>query len=255
MNLKKILSKIINEQSILKTTKTKPIVDAIKNRVPVSFMYIGPRKPKKESVKPGNRIKAEIVALGLSKKGNLIARAYVQPPSVSKKGFDKHGWRTFMVSRMSNVKVHDGETFDNKRPQYNPGEDKSMTVTYVTSDWTTKPKKVTKQEKPTTKQITPTKPEKIEKPAVEPKPTTEPTIKPKSKPEKIEKPAVEPKPTTEPTPAVEPKNELPPIPKKEKPEVPDQDKSEDNELDKNEPNKEENNISEIKKRFKSLIIY
>ena len=231
MNLKKILSKIINEQSILKTTKTKPIVDAIKNRVPVSFMYIGPRKPKKESVKPGNRIKAEIVALGLSKKGNLIARAYVQPPSVSKKGFDKHGWRTFMVSRMSNVKVHDGETFDNKRPQYNPGEDKSMTVTYVTSDWTTKPKKVTKQEKPTTKQITPTKPEKIEKPAVEPKPTTEPT------------------------PAVEPKNELPPIPKKEKPEVPDQDKSEDNELDKNEPNKEENNISEIKKRFKSLIIY
>ena len=42
---------IIEEQSILKTTKTKPIVDAIKNRKKITFYYSGPRKPKKDSVK------------------------------------------------------------------------------------------------------------------------------------------------------------------------------------------------------------
>ena len=106
---------IIEEQSILRTTKTKPIVDAIKNRKKITFYYSGPRKPKKDSVKPGYRIKAEAVALGLSKKGNLVMRAYVQPPSTSKKGFAKHGWRTFMLSRMSGTNITD-EIFNEKRP-------------------------------------------------------------------------------------------------------------------------------------------
>ncbi len=86
MKIIKTLHKILNEQNVLKGTKTKPLVDAIKNRNPISFYYSGPRKPKKDSVKPGNRIKAELVAIGLSKKGNLIVRGFVQPPSVSKKG-------------------------------------------------------------------------------------------------------------------------------------------------------------------------
>jgi hypothetical protein len=106
---------ILEEQNILKTSKTKPIVDAIKNRNKISFFYTGPKKPAKDSVKQGNRIDAEAVALGLSKRGNLVVRAYVQPPSVSKKGFDKTGWRTFMVSRMGNLKVSD-KKFDQKRP-------------------------------------------------------------------------------------------------------------------------------------------
>jgi hypothetical protein len=78
---------ILEEQNILKTTKTKPIVDAIKNRKKVDFYYSGPRKGR-DSVKPGKRESAELVAIGLSKKGNLIVRAYVDTPSVSKKGFE-----------------------------------------------------------------------------------------------------------------------------------------------------------------------
>ena len=124
---------ILEEQNILKTTKTKPIVDAIKNRKKISFYYSGPRKPKKDSVKAGYRVKAEAVALGLSKKGNLIIRAYVQPPSTSKTGFAKGGWRTFIVGRMGSVQVTD-EKFDEKRPNYKEGDDNSMTVTYVTAD-------------------------------------------------------------------------------------------------------------------------
>lgn len=246
MEIKKLFDNIINEQSILKTSRTKPIVDAIKNRKPITFMYIGPRKPKKDSVKPGKRIKAEAVAIGLSKKGNLIVRAYVQPPSVSKKGFDKHGWRTFMVSRMSNVQIHDDETFNTQRPEYKSGDDKSMTVTYVTTDWNVQPKtkRITKPSK---------KPEKVE-----PKTTVEP-ITPKDKPEKPVEPLnkkIEPtlKPsepeikTTEPE--VKPEKEIQPIPKKEKPEPPEEVKPE------TEPeNDEENKLQETIKRFKSLIIY
>ena len=192
------------EKNILKTSKTKPIVDAIKNRNKISFFYSGPRKGK-ESVKPGNRIDAEAVALGLSKKGNLVVRAYVQPPSVSKKGFNRTGWRTFMVNRMGNLKVSD-EKFDQKRPDYKEGDDRSMTVTYVTTDWTKKPE----VKKPRIVKPTPTKPEptKVEptKPEVEPtKPEVKPTEPQKpelSQPKTAEKPAPpqsEPKPT-EPTP-------------------------------------------------------
>ena len=72
MNINKIFFNVIEEQNILKTTKTKPIVDAIKNRNMITFYYSGPQKPKKDSVKNGYRVKAEAVALGLSKKGNLI---------------------------------------------------------------------------------------------------------------------------------------------------------------------------------------
>ena len=184
---------ILEEQNILRTSKTKPIVDSIKNRNKISFYYSGPKKPAKDSVKPGNRIDAEAVALGLSKKGNLIVRAYVQPPSVSKKGFNKTGWRTFMVNRMSSLKVSD-EKFDQKRPDYKEGDDNSMTVTYVTSDWTNKPEvkkprivkplaaKPTTQPtepQPTEPEVTPQEPKTAElpqpKPEVKPEPTPQDT--------------------------------------------------------------------------------
>ena len=163
--LNKIIFEILEEQSVLKTTRTKPIVDAIKNRKKITFYYSGPRKPKKDSVKAGYRVKAEVVALGLSKKGNLVMRAYVQPPSTSKKGFEKHGWRTFMLSRMSGTNVTD-EIFNEKRPGYKEGDDNGLSVTYVTTDWTSKPE----IKKPTiVKQKPPTEPIKqvdspIEKP-------------------------------------------------------------------------------------------
>jgi hypothetical protein len=192
MNFKEMFFTVIEEQNILKTSKTKPIVDAIKNRKKISFYYTGPQKPARDSVKPGNRIDAEAVALGLNKKGNLVVRAYVQPPSVSKKGFDKTGWRTFMISRMGNLKVSD-EQFNQKRPDYKEGDDNLMSVTYVTSDWGKSPevKKPTTIE-PSTKSTEPTKPT----PSVEPTPT-EPEVKPEE-PKTTELP--QPKPTVKPEP-------------------------------------------------------
>jgi hypothetical protein len=215
--LNNIIFDIIEEQSILKTTKTKPIVDAIKNRKKVTFYYSGPRKPKKDSVKPGYRVKAEVVALGLSKKGNLVMRAYVQPPSASKKGFAKHGWRTFMLSRMSGTEITD-EIFNEKRPGYKEGPDGGLSVTYVTTDWTKQPKtkKIEKPE-PKVEPTTSVKPP-IEKPDVkgekpqpqvkstEPKPTELPQPKPEVKPTKApEPPKEEPKPEDLPQPKPEEK--------------------------------------------------
>jgi hypothetical protein len=191
MNINKIFFNVIEEQNILKTTKTKPIVDAIKNRNMITFYYSGPQKPKKDSVKNGYRVKAEAVALGLSKKGNLIVRAWVQPPSVSKKGFAKHGWRTFIVGRMSSVEITD-EIFNGKRPEYKEGSDNSMTTTYVTTNWgvTSDTKKVEKPT-PTGTKPEPTKPT-VSKVADEPTKvvSTEPV-----KPEELPQPKPEEKPS------------------------------------------------------------
>ncbi len=159
---------IIEEQNqgILKTTKNKPLVDAIVNRHPITFYYSGPRKPKKKSVKAGYRVKAEPVALGAHKStGNLIVRAYIDDPSASKRGTpskvgkekSNYGWRTFLASRMSNVEVIKNETFDTIREKYNGGgDDRSMSVTYVSTDFSkTPPKpKIGDTKKPETKPVT-----------------------------------------------------------------------------------------------------
>lgn len=238
MSLNKTILTVLEEQNVLKTTKTKPIVDAIKNRKKVSFYYSGPRKPKKDSVKPGKRVDAEAVALGLSKKGNLIMRAYIQPPSVSKKGFGKTGWRTFMLSRMNDVQISD-ETFDSKRPQYKEGDDNSMSVTYVTSDWTKQPK-VKKEKKPTepTPQPTPEKPT--------PPPTTTVT-KPEVKPEELPQPKAQEKPA-KPQP-VEPQSTEP-----EKEELP-QPKPEEKPSKTPEEDEEEKNLQESVNKIKRLMFF
>lgn len=198
MNFNNTLSILLEELTILKTTKVKPIVDAIKNRNKISFYYSGPRKGK-DSVKSGKRVLVEPVALGVSKKGYLIIRAFVQPPSVTKTGFAKHGWRTFVIGRMTNVEISD-QVFNEKRPGYNPNEESPngpMVKTYVTVDWS-KESKITKptKDKPTEKPVD-TKPE------VTP---VQPTVKP-TEPEKVEpkpadlpQPKPEVKPTNEPTP-------------------------------------------------------
>jgi len=173
------LKNILLEQS-LSGRKTKPLVDAIKNRNPVTFYYSGPKAPPKDSVKPGTRIRAEVVAIGLSKKGNVIVRAYVQPPSVSKKGYDKTNWRTFIVDRMSNISVLNNETFDDKRPGYKEGAESNrgpMVTTYVTSDWTKTPE--VKQKEVPTPQPQPTKKptkEPLPQPKVDDKPLATPQI-------------------------------------------------------------------------------
>lgn len=198
MNFNNTLSILLEELTILKTTKVKPIVDAIKNRNKISFYYSGPRKGK-DSVKSGKRVLVEPVALGVSKKGYLIIRAFVQPPSVTKTGFAKHGWRTFVIGRMTNVEISD-QVFNEKRPGYNPNEESPngpMVKTYVTVDWS-KESKITKptKDKPTEKPLD-TKPEVV---------PVQPTVKP-TEPEKVEpkpadlpQPKPEVKPTNEPTP-------------------------------------------------------
>ena len=91
-----ITKSTILEQSLLKTPRGKLFADAIKNRRKISFVYYGPTKTKKDfegkkidSVLPGKRVKVEPVALGLNKKGNLVIRAWIGPPTLSKKGFKK----------------------------------------------------------------------------------------------------------------------------------------------------------------------
>ena len=173
MTLNEFYIDILEEQDnpLLKTTKNKPLVDAITNRHPISFFYTGPRTPKKTSVRAGYRVKAEPVALGLNKKGRLVVRAWIDNPSVSKRGTpsnvgnekSNYGWRTFLATRMNNVNVFKDETFDTPREKFNGGgDDKSMSVTYVSTDFSAKPKepKVKLEPKvvaPKTEPVKPTK--------------------------------------------------------------------------------------------------
>lgn len=241
--MKYTIIEILNENSILKTSYTKPLVDAIKNRRKITFDYYGPRKPKKDSVRPGRRIKAEPYAIGLSKKGNLILRAWVEPPSVSKKGFAKTNWRTFMISRTKNMTILD-EIFDGNRPGYKQGNDNSMTVTYVSLDKSQKIKEPKKQT---------VKPEKIVKPTAKKEP---PKIKPEPQPTKTEVPKPEPQPTKtelpQPKTVEKPKNikQEPEQPKKEElPQPKPEEKPSENPND--ETNKE---LNESIKRIKTLML-
>jgi hypothetical protein len=185
IKFKNILSQILLEAP--NGSINKRLKDAIINRNPVSFYYNGP----KGEVLPGRRIRAELVVMGLTKKGNLVVRGWVQPPSTSKKGFAKHGWRTFIVGRMNNVQVLKDEQFDTKRPEYKEGDDRSMTVTYVTSDWTKTPE-------PPKPEVKPSKTVDVSKPEQKPTPVPKPTTEPKPEPEELPQPKPEVKP--EPTP-------------------------------------------------------
>lgn len=239
---------LLQEQNVLKTTKTKPIVGAIQDRHPLTFYYSGPYKPKNASVKRGTRFQGEPVALGLSKKGNLIVRMFIPSPNVSKKGFDKTNWRTFMVSRMSNVQIVDDKVFD-QRPGYKEGEESKsgpMSVTYMSANFgkkpeTKKPQKVNpvKAGKPAP-EIQPKNPENKVNPVIPGNPEVEPTkqgelpqIKQKTKPEPIQKPT---------EPEINKNDELPQIKPEDKPSI----KPEDD------VNK---NLQEEMKRMKSLISY
>lgn len=257
MDLKSIILKIINEDvldsSILKTTSTKPIANAIKGRNLITFYYSGPRKPKKDSVKAGNRYQVEPYEIGLSKKGNLILRGFVSnPSSTTKTGFQKGQWRTFIMSRMRNTNISD-ETFEVRDSYKDVNSDAVMTKKYIKVDKNGKtPDKVVKKEKP--KKVEPITPEKIG-------PTKKelPQPKPEVKPEKIEptkKELPQPKPEVKPE-KVEPevitkKIEEPSI-DKEKVELP-QPKPE--EKPKETPEDEENkNLQESIKKIKHLMFF
>jgi hypothetical protein len=221
---KDIYKFLIGEQSEPKlASKPRALANAIKKRNPISFFYNGPRN----QVQAGRRVKVEVVALGVSKKGNMIIRGWVQPPSRSKTGFSKNNWRTFMVSRLTQVEIFDEETFDTKRPGYKEGDDKSMLTTYVTSDWSSTPD-VPKDTEPTSE------PQQTE-PSVEPQ-QTEPSVEP----EKTE-------PTTEPQQSDLPKPEPENKPSIEPPKVDDSDDNEDEEDETNDYDGLNENIKRIKR--------
>ena len=175
IKFKNILSQILLEAP--SGSINKRLKDAIINRHPVSFYYSGP----KGEVLPGRRVRAELVAMGLTKKGNTVVRGWVQPPSVSKKGFNngnqntpEYGWRLFIISRMSGINIYEDETFNQKRPGYNENGDKSLTSIEVKSNWGTLPIPKKEEPKPT---VTPTiEPQKTELP--QPKPKQKPTTLP-----------------------------------------------------------------------------
>lgn len=190
MNINTLFKKVLEEADFLKGRKTKPLVNAITNRNPITFYYSGPKESGKEGVRPGTRVRGEAVAMGLSKGGNIIVRVFVQPPSVSKKGFARGNWRTFRVDRMSNIQVLADETFDKMRPGYKEGDESSsgpMVTTYVTADWGKKPEIKQPEVQPQTEPLP--QPKKKEKPQAEPqglpqpkqdeKPSELPTTAPK----------------------------------------------------------------------------
>jgi hypothetical protein len=174
MKLNHTFLNIISENSPKSTIRSR-LEHAIKNRIPVSFYYKGPPG----EVLPGRRLKVELVASGLTKKGNLAVRGFVQPPSTSKKGFNEHGWRTFLVNRISSgsLTIYDDEQFNNKRPKYKEGEDSSFSVTYVTSDWgVQKQPKIEKPDLPQPKEKEIEKPD-LPQPKEKEKPSPIPTVK------------------------------------------------------------------------------
>lgn len=184
MTLENIILNVIEEQEIPKGRISKSLVTAITNRNPVTFYYSGPRDGK-DSVKPGARIRAEVVAMGLSKGGNVIVRAHVQPPSVSKKGYGKTNWRTFRIDRMSSVKILTDETFDTQRPEYKTGEESAMgpmVKTYVTTDWGVKQEPKTPEIKQKVKQ---TEPKPVSQELPQPKSSEKPTVTPEIEPKDL----------------------------------------------------------------------
>jgi len=174
INFEKILSKLITEAPV--GSKRERLLRAIKSRNPVSFYYNGPR----EEVLAGRRIKSELVAMGVTKKGNLVVRGWVQPPSVSKKGFGDHGWRLFILDRMSGIQIYEDETFDAKRPGLNQDGDKSLDVVYATSDWGViqKPEKPKPQPTPTREPEPQSTQPKVEPELPQPKPEDKPSATP-----------------------------------------------------------------------------
>ncbi len=189
MNFIKYYNLLINEQKY-NSQKVRTIINAMNNRNPITFYYSGPQKPPKDRVLNGVRIRAEVVAYGLSKRGNEIVRAYIGPPSTTLRGYNKTHWRTFRIDRMSSIRILSDETFEKRNDgQYKDGDESSngpMVRTYSTIKWdkTTEIKPTEKPTTPTVKPIPTKKPEPLklpEKPEVVsdvPLPKSKPSISP-----------------------------------------------------------------------------
>ena len=107
---------------ILEIASVNSIVDAIKKRQKIIIYYDGDE--------PGGRGLREIepVCFGYSKADNPVLRAwdYQGASHTAYKGEQPlPGWRLFRVDKILSFKPT-GETFNEPKPNYNPGGDKSM---------------------------------------------------------------------------------------------------------------------------------
>lgn len=240
-----ILKTILAEQRSFDYQKV--IADAIKNRRKISFYYNGPTRPKKNSVKPGRRILVDPTALGLTIKGNLAFKGYVKPPSVTKTGFEKHNWRTFLLNRIHRLELTD-DTFDQPQPGYKAGDDGSFSKTYVSVDFGKK-SRINKYDQPVYKKlgrkpIDKSKPTELEPTKPELEPELEP-IEPELEPDKPEAPDVEPRVAR---PERQGNDELPQPKIKQKPTLnPDENPHDEEETDK------DRNLQEQLRQIKSLM--
>lgn len=167
-----ILKTILIEQRTFDYQKV--ISDAIKNRRKISFYYNGPLRPRKDSVKPGRRILVDPTTLGLTIKGNLAFKGYVKPPSVSKTGFEKHGWRTFLLKRIHRLELTD-DTFDQAPPGYVANNnDETFSKIYVQTDFGKK-SRINKYDQPVYAKLGRKPIDKTKTPDLEP---TEPQLAP-----------------------------------------------------------------------------
>jgi len=145
------------------------------------------------------RYEVEPVAIGINKKNKMVLRAWVDSGSnsVSKTGFNKTNWRTFILSRMSKIQILDEIYADDladykqRRPGYKETQDLSMKSVLTKVDWVKKPR-IKKYKKPE-------KVEPVAKPAI-----AKPQVKPKEKPVEPEKLEPETQPLPEPTPIEKP---------------------------------------------------
>jgi len=115
------------KELIIEAVATSPIVDAIRNKHVCELSY-----KDDSSLGPGKRV-IEPVALGTSKRGNKVLRAYqTEGPSlkVNEKGVPLPDWRLFRLDRMDYFNPIKGDDTAFKTfsvpPLYNPTGDKSM---------------------------------------------------------------------------------------------------------------------------------
>lgn len=101
-------------------TKGNIIKSAIQHQKTMDFYYLD------KDGKSGQRVKAQVMAMGVSKKGNMVVRAWVKPPSVSASGLKSKGdWRMFKVKNMKNLKLKPNK-WSTLKPGFNPLGDDSM---------------------------------------------------------------------------------------------------------------------------------
>ena len=116
---------------ILEVASREQISDAIKNRRVCAIYYDGDE--------PGGRGLREVepVALGKSKAGNLVMRAWDREGAshTGDKGEQPlPGWRLFRLDKMLSMKPT-GEVYNTPRPNYNPNGDKSMVSVEINANF------------------------------------------------------------------------------------------------------------------------